>query len=170
MLTGRNLPGGFCPQETGPVKYVDWETRHEEVGRRLYWLARGVGIPVPAIAYRRQAQTIIKDIREVGRLVQRIQPAFVIIDSAFGAVGGEAKEAQPFTDFYGVPWRLNATSLVLSQISREGADDPKKANSYFHAAWPTRCLEPAKVVWGCVCPKAILPYVAGKSDTTSVCP
>lgn len=143
---GRPLLSCIEPVRAGPVLYLDWETHRGELGRRLWWLARGHGLDAPArVLYLRPHRPLVDEIKRIRTLTRERRIALVILDSLGPACGGEPERAQTMIDTFDALRELSpAARLVLSHVAKNGGDDPSRRRTPFGSVY---VRELSRVVW-----------------------
>jgi hypothetical protein len=111
------------PVQQGTVLFIDTEFDQDEFIRRAYQLARGMGLSAPpagVLYYRsRYSLTTPGGQRDIVHLVERYQPALLIIDSiTLGAFSDDLKEASATTSLLEFLQQLPTTVLVLDHIPK----------------------------------------------------
>jgi hypothetical protein len=111
------------PVPRGTALFIDTEFDQDEFIRRAYQLARGMGFAAPPAGmfyYRtRYSLTTPGCRRDIIRLVERHQPALLIIDSiTLGSYTSDLKEASETTSLMEFLQRMGVTTLVLDHIPK----------------------------------------------------
>ncbi len=107
------------------VLYLDWERSPHEAKRRLYRLAKGMGLQFPAqMKYRKCSMSLADDIESVAAAVHDFDVGLLIIDSLLPASRGEEGRdpAGPAGLFFEALRKLDATSFV---VAHQGKDKEK---------------------------------------------
>lgn len=122
-VTGKTLPGGLSPHQTGPVLYLDYESCKEEHEDTLAGLLAGLDLvgPVP-IFYRRMAGALADDLPAIRAEVARLAPVVVVVDSLGPACGAEPEGADAAVRCMNALRSLSPAKLVLAHVSKVMAD------------------------------------------------
>jgi len=104
------------PTEAARVAYLDWERHPDEAKRRIYRLARGLGMEQHTIKYRRFHRSLAEDFDEVAALVAEEGIELLIIDSLLSAAGlGDGRDpASAPLSFFRALNQLGVTALVIA--------------------------------------------------------
>lgn len=137
---GQDMPGGVRVNNAGrpAVLYLDWEASAHEMARRLQWMARGLGMPVPrGIKYKRMGIPLMTAIDELRRQVKTEKIGLVIIDSMGPACGGDLNKSEIAIPTSNAIRRLSpANRLIIAHISKaersgDGQDASIMGSVYF---------------------------------------
>lgn len=115
---------GLRPGQAVPVAYLDWETSRDTLEERLGKLAAGLGIPPPAILYKRMTRPLADEAGVLAAEFAKRGIRFIIADSMmFAVASGEGVGFhEPIIAFYNA-LRLFAPAavLVLNHITGDDA-------------------------------------------------
>ena len=131
--SGKDMPGGIRVKNSDKpnVLYLDWEASANETARRLQWMARGMGMPVPrGIRYKRMGSPIVTHIDELRRQVKTENIGLVIVDSMGPAAGGDLNKTDIAIPASNAIRRLSpANRLIIAHITKgERGGDSKDAS------------------------------------------
>jgi hypothetical protein len=113
------------PMCSGPVIYFDWEVDEAVANRRLAWICRGLGSPVPKRLHYVNMSTrgrIFDRIRDMRHEVDRLRPVLVIIDSLTFATGADLNSAE-----YAAP-TMSAVGSLGEGVTKLVSAHPNKAS------------------------------------------
>lgn len=106
------------------VLVLDYETDAVEVGRRIKWVQKGMGLPeTPNIKYRRCAHPLAQEADYIKDYCDRTwgdEEVVIIVDSLGLATGGTLDEASQVLEYFQALRWIGRTSLTLSHINKEG--------------------------------------------------
>lgn len=119
--------GGLSVMEARPF-YFDWEDDFETFEDRLNLVARGLGVEVPAIPYRRMRGLAADRINEMARAMGDAGSTFGIIDS-FSAAGGTVSDRASWDTiahrmFDALDQVPNMTWLLVDHVVGDKVNDP----------------------------------------------
>jgi hypothetical protein len=103
--------------------YLDWEGDVDVLRERLNFLAKGMGLPVIPIQYRKCRSTLINDLDAI-KANLTTQPDLLVIDSLIPAVGGDVNLTQPANDFFAAVKAFDCTTLILGHVAKGAANTP----------------------------------------------
>lgn len=119
-LTDNKL--GLTIKDRKGVLYLDWETSHQAITRRMKALQKGLQIPTfMALHYRRCSTPLADDTEAVQRAILDNNIGFVIIDSVAAACGGDLNAAEPALRMFKALRELKVTSLLVAHTSKNSA-------------------------------------------------
>lgn len=108
------------------VLYLDYETDFEEVDYRLKKIKNAHAIDAGvSIMYRRQSLPLWDDVDKIIEAIDRDDIGLVIVDSLGAACGGDLKEQEVATHFFGAIRRLPVTSLTISHVAKNPLEKTK---------------------------------------------
>lgn len=108
------------------VLYLDYETDFEEVDYRLKKIKNAHGIDTSvSIMYRRQSLPLWDDADKIIEAIDQDDIGLVIVDSLGAACGGDLKEQEVATRFFGAIRRLPVTSLTISHVAKNPLEKTK---------------------------------------------
>jgi len=130
ILPWQDNPLGLsAPVKSIKTLYLDWEADNEVIQWTAKKLQNGLGLPSFPIYYRRCALPLADDIEQIQNHIVNTGAEVVIIDSLGAAAGGdELGKSSPATSFYAALRRLNITSLIIGQTSKD--TEAKKKTIY----------------------------------------
>ena len=100
--------------------YLDWESSHELVNKRLTKTQTGHDLAPIKMPYRHCALSLADDIEEIRNMVLNTGAKFLIIDSLGGACGGDIYAPEPALRFFGALRTIpDITILILAHTSKE---------------------------------------------------
>lgn len=107
-----------------PIKtlVLDWETDRPTFDYYLSRMVRGMQIPTFSLYYRRCRLPLAEELEEIERYINDRNISLLIIDSLAAAAGGESGElkgSQAALQFNAALRKLNRTSLILAQTSKD---------------------------------------------------
>lgn len=94
-------------------------------------IQEGMGLPPFPLYHRRCRAPLSDDIEQVMNWLTRYEIDAVIIDSLARACGGDLNKTEPANDFFEALDKLNVTSLILAQTSKD--TESKKKTIYGNA-------------------------------------
>lgn len=113
------------PSRTGPVVFFDWEVDAPTANRRLAWICRGLEAAAPNTLHYINMATrgrLFDRIRDMRHMVDRIQPALVIIDSLTFATGADLNSAE-----YAAP-TMSAVGSLGEGVTKLVSAHPNKSS------------------------------------------
>ncbi|KKK50552.1 hypothetical protein LCGC14_3123880, partial [marine sediment metagenome] len=122
------LPWPANPLElTVPAKptvslVLDWETDEATFKYYLSRLKRGMNCPEVALHYRRCRLPIVEELEAIEKYIEEVKADVLIVDSLAAAAGGESGElkgSQSALSFNTALRKLNRTSLIIGQTSKD---------------------------------------------------
>ena len=130
ILPWQDNPLGLsAPVKSIKTLYLDWEADNDVIQWTAKKLQNGLGLPSFPIYYRRCALPLADDIEQIQNHIVNTGAEVVIIDSLGAAAGGdELGKSSPATSFYAALRRLNITSLIIGQTSKD--TEAKKKTIY----------------------------------------
>jgi hypothetical protein len=132
---------GFTATQ-GNVMILDYETDRTDTRDRISWIAKGLGIEVPQnIVYRYCHQAVADDVEVLGGFIQRNDIAFVMIDSANSAVGGEPESAESVSKYFTALRSFKVASLTLAHVSKSVGGSGGPFGSVFWRNYPRQVFE-----------------------------
>jgi len=124
-----NPLGLSVPTRSIKTLYLDWEADNEVIQWTTKKLQNGLDLPSFPIYYRRCALPLADDVEQIQNHIINTGAEVVVIDSLGAAAGGEELgKSQPATSFYAALRRLNVTSLIIGQTSKD--TEAKKKTIY----------------------------------------
>jgi len=119
---------GLQPTEQStPVLYLDWETTKDELAWKLKMIATAHSLPFVTINYRRCALPLADDMEAIAQMAEHSKAGLLVIDSLGMAAGGDLWKGESPERFYAALRRLNRTTLILAQTSK---DENRKKSIY----------------------------------------
>lgn len=108
--------------------YLDWEDDFDTFEQRLNAVARGLGVEVPRIPYRRMRGLLSDRVNEVARAVADEGADFVVVDS-FSAAGGTISERTSWDSiahrlFDAIDMIPGVTWLIIDHVTGDKLKDP----------------------------------------------
>lgn len=126
----------WTPSRQIEVLYLDYETTERVIKRRLWRIARGLGLAkIPTIRYLRPNRMLAEDIPNLKRHVQELNIGLVIVDSAGFATSGSLNEDQVARQFLNALRSLRCTRLVVHHLSKEASNQEKGAVKPFGSSY-----------------------------------
>uniref|UniRef100_A0A6M3LMW3 Putative ATPase domain containing protein n=1 Tax=viral metagenome TaxID=1070528 RepID=A0A6M3LMW3_9ZZZZ len=101
---------------------LDWETDEKTFAYYLSRLKRGMNIPTVPMYYRKCQQPLSEELEAIQQFIQDHNIDILLIDSMAAAAGGEngeLKGAQSALSFNTALRKLNRTSLIIGQTSKD---------------------------------------------------
>lgn len=123
---------GFRVAERGtPVIILDWETAEEEWGKRMQRIYNGFGgnKEHAPIIYREMSGRLGDDAERIHELIGKYDAGFIIVDSVFGAVGGDLNDAGPAMAMFDALRQFGVPSLLIHHTNKTGEH---YGNVYYH--------------------------------------
>lgn len=110
------------------VGILDWEDHDTTWEMYLQWIARGLDIEPPEIAYRHCTVPIVRQINTLAKLIDG-EGLDVLITDSFGGAGGPASEHAGFEEialnFSAAAKELDRTFVVIDHVSQANRLNPK---------------------------------------------
>lgn len=106
--------GGMMPSEIRHILYLDWETKYDELSRRLYNLSQGARIPLPGILYRHCFRSLADDIEKIQSLILEKEINFIIIDSLGPACGPDLTASEGAIEFFNALRSLKLPAIITA--------------------------------------------------------
>lgn len=118
---GQTMCKGVQPPVNCPVLYLDWETSAAEFGRRLTWLADGMGVGMPdEVYYRHCSRPIASELGQIQLMIHDRGVEFLVVDSLSMAVGGDLTNAADAREAMEALASLrDVTVLALAHVTKE---------------------------------------------------
>ena len=121
-----NPLGVSAPPSPVRTLYLDWELPGDIAQRNLRNISTGMGLPNLPLLHRRCRRPLAEDLEQIANHIHQHHVDVVIIDSLARACGGELVKAEPANDFFEALDRLNVTSLIVAQTSKEETGKRRK--------------------------------------------
>jgi len=108
------------PVQQSPVLYIDWELDAEEMTRRAYRVARGLGLPRPpeGLWYIRAEHSVSESLKAMARIIQEQKIGVVVLDSVGPACGGDPEQARFVIPLMNDLRKLNTTFLLIDHQAK----------------------------------------------------
>lgn len=106
--------GEMVPTEIRHVLYLDWETRYDELSRRLFNLSQGAHIALPGILYRHCFRSLADDIEKIQSLILEKGINFIIIDSLGPACGPDLTASEGAIEFFNALRSLKLPAIIVA--------------------------------------------------------
>ncbi len=106
--------------QQSPVLYIDWELDAEEMTRRAYRVARGLGLPRPpeGLWYIRAEHSVSDSLKAVARIIQEQKIGVAVLDSVGPACGGDPEQARFVIPLMNDLRKLNTTLLIIDHQAK----------------------------------------------------
>lgn len=142
-LPWHDNPLGFCTtDQSTPALYLDYESSHELISRRVKKLQRGLGLPEFMFAYHRCASPFADYIDEIHNILDECGAKFLIIDSIGGACGGDIYAPEPAIRFFSALRSLEGvTTLILAHTSKELSKEKTILGTVYFTAYARQIWE-----------------------------
>lgn len=115
------------------VLLLDWETDERTVQWTFQRLQAGLGLPPAQLHYRRCHFPFCDEVPEIQRLIEKINPALLIIDSIGPAVASDLNANEGATRFFGRDIRqLNITTLCIGHTAKSEQSSKTVFGSAFY--------------------------------------
>ncbi len=116
---------GLHPLRQVNALYLDYETDQEELNHRSAYLKKGMGFPEDLdILYKDCSQPLVQEIDQISQMIVDHNIGLVVVDSFTMACGGDSLLAEPVTNYYRALRALNATTLTVDHVTKEGSRGP----------------------------------------------
>lgn len=135
LSTGKELPNGLKPSKVGRVLYIDYETHKVEMGRRIQWIARGMGVPCPRVHYLRPYRPLPLEIGTIRKRVSELGIDLVILDSVTFCTERKLTDSESAAEVYAALDSLKTTALTIGHITKGEARVAGRATAYGNMAW-----------------------------------
>jgi len=121
VASGEGKAGPLEPQGHGEVLYLDWEDHADEAARRLWRLAKGLGVSEPQVRYRKCVAPLPDDLDAIQEAVLEFDAQLVIVDSLLPAAGAaEGRDpASVAQRLFEALRRLDTTCLVIAHHGKD---------------------------------------------------
>ncbi len=114
-----NELGLGVPSKSVKTLILDYELPGYIAQRNLKKLVEGMSLEVDVPLYHRRCSApLADDIEQVASHIADLNAEVLIIDSLARACGGELNKTEPANDFFEALDKLNVTSLILAQTSK----------------------------------------------------
>ncbi len=132
LLPWDDNPLGFiAPKRSIKSLLLDYELPGEIAKRNAKYFTDGMGLgPVP-LYHRRCSAPLASEVEQIANQIKEVGAECLIIDSLARASGGELNKTEPANAFFETLDKLNITSLILAQTSK---DKEGKHKSVFGSA------------------------------------
>ena len=147
VTTGRAVIPGITPRVTGPVIYLDWETDHTEVDRRVKAICAGAGIDPVTLVYRRCSRPLPEIVDLVARKKDEVEGVLTVVDStemASDHQGDDSANSSAIRHFKALR-DIGGASLSIDHVSKQGGNRAGPYGSTFkrniaRSAWSITTL------------------------------
>ena len=109
----------IVPDKSTQTLILDYELPGYIAQRNIKRLQLGLGLPNFPIYHRRCKVPLAQEVEQVAKHIARLKAKAVIIDSLARATGGELNKTEPANAFFEALDRLEVTSLILAQTSKD---------------------------------------------------
>lgn len=120
----QNPFGWRMPDEPRNVLYLDWESPvKDDVQRRMWKLARGMGLPFVEFKYRRCVCRLADEQEEIQEMMLGENIGCVVVDSCGAASGGDINATDTTLSLLRACRRFNCTVLMQSHQAKNVGDE-----------------------------------------------
>lgn len=106
--------GEMVPTEIRHILYLDWETKYDELSRRLYGLSQGAHIALPRILYRHCFRSLADDIEKIQSLILEKEINFIVVDSLGPACGPDLTASEGAIEFFNALRSLKLPAIITA--------------------------------------------------------
>lgn len=114
-----NLLGFKVSSKSEQTLILDWEQNQDIVQWQLNCLRKGMELPEYPLLYRRCTASLVDDIEQIQQHILETKAKVIIIDSLAPACGGELKDASQALSFFNNLRKLQVTTLIIGQTSKD---------------------------------------------------
>jgi hypothetical protein len=135
LSTGIELPNGLKPCRVGSVLYIDYETHKAEMGRRVQWIARGLGVKCPKVYYLRPYRPFALEIGAIRKRASEVRADLVVLDSVTFCTERKLVDVDSAAEVYAALDSLKTTAMTIGHVSKDVAGKSGQGSAFGSMAW-----------------------------------